>query len=1526
MPKAKPPASSLATPRTELLRVLQGWEPAAGADGFEGLVAQALATLTGYTFRLARSGSQFGRDAGTPNAPFAIAMEAKRYKASVPLQELAGKASLAAFALADRADLWILAATVEVSEPTARTLEELLEAGGVTLLTLDWTDAGLSPLAVLLAAERTDIVPWAKANSKLTPKDLTALQTGLDDIADDPAFGAKLAQLQTHLSSQLLGLDALRAKSTAWCEQHFASRRLAQRKFSQFLAPLEAGALTADRPAVLAAIDAAVAVARADAEGETLVTILGGEGSGKTWAIAQWWLAATPRPVLLLSVGSMSDDLSGNDEPIEMLARLAAHQDARRDQKTVDRWRRRLERWAEGEPARDRFIVMIDGLNETSGKAWATILRTLMPAVRDLGGVVVATSREVYWDREVAARLSYIVIEPVRIGDYDDGEFADILKKNDWLAENGVDRMPLPERLDKFMRNPRICALALTLLPQLSSIEDLSIDRLLLEYWRARVKERGDLVGHDDADFRKLLISHAKEYRERPGTDFDRDEWRTRSGAAKRHGGRALENDLNDIEEGRFFDSKSGGYCFRPEALHFALGLLISDELRAALQTNPEQTDETLAGIIDPIRGFDIVAEILTAAIAVASLDTGYPDRGIAALTSGWMSLQNLTDGAFDDLLPYVAARPHAFLDAWETRDLDRDDGRFLQLLLLAAKRDNVAAAMDARIARWLGSWTREANDWGNPEEQAERRKSRDERIADRLGTLTADERAYLDAHCPELPSPAGLSHAAALYLLKHPQAQFARGVVAFAFAYVLAGHPGAPYDHLAWAIRLNRVDHADLARAVQKEIEPFTTDKASELARKAAACALRLLGSLEAEAQADVLNPRPKRDTPRSSPPDPLDPETQAPAGIAAVAAQVTGVDPAAIWNHMSATGEDHDLERNQDLLLRFDFASLRTFLDRVAATAGARTDMPLRQLGWHLPWLTPILDENTIGSIRHRIGELVADPSLAPDGDAPFVIGMMVESVLPGLEAGEQLDLLQSLPSDAPFYFRYAMLAKPISGDEAAKRLGAVLGGDAGVVERTLLLLAAATTDISDNLRGHLIACLKGDDPEIVAAAAEFARTRSDAGLNEAILQLDVPADEDTSWRAAVTRGAISNAIANLGREDLVAKIPVEHLDWVAARMPAARDSLADTIDDIIDRFARPLEANEPSDAIVVLEMEDDDNLGRTNLVDRGEKHENPMEALNAELGDVTGARFARRRKLLSEQLDRFLTSLAIEGALMVAKRPYTVGLNELATADTDRYRGWLKTILAVTDHRALRQLQNIGFALAQNFADIESSLTAEVFAHLWHIEPHVTVVLGPAKHPIRHLALFTAPISESISALRGEAFENALDDTTIEQIVMAAEAAGASAWLDAFVDSRLVSATPGDQAMAITIASFRPKNAQSDTVLARDWGAGFLGGATEQGRARYRRAIDADHWFTQAIQANDPHERWRYLELGVAGADRRHLLAPLSRFDPDARRMGGDLPQRLKKAAEKVSNNGRKTFLGARRPNNLVSEVRS
>lgn len=1521
---------NLQSARRDLQALLKQWEPAAGPKGFEGLVARALAAFTGMTFRLARSGSQFGRDGATPSGPFSIAMEAKRYSSSVPLQELVGKATLAAFDLAGEIDLWVLAATVEVGETTQRSLGQILEREGISLLTLDWTDASLPPLCVLLASVRTEMLSWVEEQDEEKRERISAtLYAGLDEIAADPGFGFAQDELKTMLSSALLGLAAFHDRNSKWCEEIFASRKQAQRQFSQFLAPLASPATNAERPLVRTTLSDAVRTAVADEEGESFVAVLGGEGAGKSWAVVNWWLSQDPRPILLTSVGRIAELLSANSDPIQMLANLAAYQNGFVDDDCVAGWERRFKRWSKGVPVAGRFLLFLDGLNETSGKPWGGIINSLLPVVHSLGGVILITCREGYWRREIEPRLpAYVNALVVGVGDYDDDEFPDVLSKHLDHSGQALTRDRLPPKLDAFMRNPRICALALSLLPDLESIQDLTIELLLMEYWRARLRERGDLVGHSNEDFNELLIRHAKAYRDRPGTNFDRNEWRSRSGAAERQDGRELAHDLTDIEEGRFFDTRSKTYQFRDETLHFALGLLVADEIRNEAERGQANLDEVLADALDPVRGFDAVADILTAAIAVATLDAGYPDLAIATLISGWMSLQNLPDGAFESLIPYVAARPEPFLDAWEEDHLDRDDGRFLQVLMHASQRESVGRALGARVNRWLGSWSRALPGFGDASERQRRQSAHTARIASRLEGFSPADHNFLEERCTELPATAGLASAAALFLYDRPLTPYAVGVVAFAFCQVLAANSHSPYSDLSWVIRLNRIDPTEFADAVRAEVARLMRGDPSLHAREVAASALRLLGAVQDEHAAESIFPRPVRVSETGTAPDPLDPEARLPTSIDGLRERVARLDRAQIWSGFWRSAEDHDLERNHIMLVRFDHASHSQYLGELAKTVTTRTGMPLRQLGWHLPALSPVMSEEAVWATIDRIVEIGEDPALVPDGDQDFVTAMLVEACLPSLAAEQQLDLLQSLPPKAPYYFRYSGLAKPLSAEVAAERLSAAITADSDRIERTLLFLSASQIDVTVALRTPVLACLRSENSEVSAAAAEFARTRDDAVLDDAVLAIPVPPEEDQSWRGRVVRCAIANAIGRRNRSDLVDLIPVEHLDWVAARVPEARARLADTIDATLAKFTVRLASAEPRDAILALDLDDDPAETRMDVVDRGEGKPadlvSAINAINEEIGDQDGGKFERRQALLNEQIDRFLWSLMSEGALAFARRPYTVGLDELARAMPERFAAWLDTVLATSDPRVLRQLQNLGFALAQNFSGQDPELAARVIAHLWEVESHVVVRVGEAKHAFRHLALFSSPSSPEIDKLREGAFKQSLDDGEIARLVFAAAAAGVDLWLERFIDELLLSQTSADHALALTVASFRAHNPHSNQLFARDWGQGFLGIAANVGNGRYKRSAHADYWFACAVAESDAIERWRYLELGIAAADCRQLLSSSPARQENLRGLGGDLPQRLRKAADKALSDLATSYFGHRRPTGLVDEV--
>jgi hypothetical protein len=153
---------------------------------------------------------------------------------------------------------------------------------------------------------------------------------------------------------------------------------------------------------------------------------------------------------------------------------------------------------------------------------------------------------------------------------------------------------------------------------------------------------------------------------------------------------------------------------------------------------------EHVGRIIDTIRGFDLVADIVGAAVGLACLDDTFPALGRAALVGAWLGLQN-TDESADSISSYVPVRPDAFLDAAElpVDALGASPRYDLLSALLVNKRTHpaVQAALEIRLPRWLGRWSQMATGQFLRGETPDKEAMRKARIEANLASLSEPER-----------------------------------------------------------------------------------------------------------------------------------------------------------------------------------------------------------------------------------------------------------------------------------------------------------------------------------------------------------------------------------------------------------------------------------------------------------------------------------------------------------------------------------------------------------------------------------------------------------------------------------------------------------------------------------------------------------------------------------------------------------------------------------------------------------------
>jgi hypothetical protein len=1510
---------------------------ATGDNGFEGLVAGALATLSGLTFRLSKSGSQFGRDAASnPSSVFAIGFESKLYGGNLRLEDLAGKATLASIFQGGKVDVWALGTTAAVGEQTVAELIPALEERGVSLLVLDWTSLPLPPLAVLLTAARQRTVAWFGLHRP--DLDEVPLAEALAKIAEDEAFVAQHAELVGQVTAARVGLDALRRAAEAWLGARFADPKLSQLTFGQRITVAQPNTTTVSRSGLVEALQDLVVV---DEAVPVCVAVLGDEGAGKTWLVAQWWRSLPDPPILVLIAGRRAELLDPSDA-LGSLARLLADQDGRRDDETIISWKRRLTRWkGQGAAGALRFVVVADGLNERATMPWADILLGLAVEVQALGGALVVTSRSAFWKRDVEPRLGAVLTaRPLVVPDYSDTELAT------QLARVGRSITQISDKVRVFIRNPRVCAVALELLDRLPP-EGLSVELLLMEYWRARLAERGNGLRHTTSDFDKLLRGHARAFLNQPGRPFDRDNWVSHSGAARRLGVAEVANDLTEIEEGRFLTIQGDdldNYAFRPEALPFALGLLLNDDIKAELNSGTTTAEEALDRVIDPVRAFDQIGEILGAAAILACLDARFPAEGRRALIVAWLGLQNLADEAFEAMRSALLAKPSAFLDVVELPrrafgDVARED---LLIDLLIEQRDApaVASGVATRLNQWLGTWSRQGRaPWRGMADHAGRQTRREQEIDGDLAQLSTGEVSVLRSLTHQLPEPpaAHLDQVAADLMAGGPQRPFAPGLAGWAIARTLAQDLDDDPSALEWVVRLNTTDWSETRDAVTAIFSEVTPSSSGPM-RTFAARGMRLLGDLASAQHAQALQSLPARAAPsrrdRFHPVDPLDLDAALSSPPEAALAALERIDIEEMWIAMSPTAADHGLEEITPVLARFAPDALAAKLNEVVRQAATRTKLPLRQLGWRLPWLAPILGSEAAKAIRQGIDDVIADPSRAPQTESHIILLQLVGGLMPTLDSQAQIELLFSLPADIPHYYALRRAAKVLP-PQALEQLVLAAKDDSGRMARLLFFVARRQQVLAPSIHDLLIEKMFSDKKEEAASAAELIWRAADPALNARVISRletrNTPTSADPDDAFAVAR-TVATAIVQQHRPDLVNHVTLRFVDTVVAALgKPALGQLAGLVEGAVARLTKPIAAKPPEnvDLFYALSRDGMEASAWVNPVLQNAPQD-PMAALG-ELNDPEGGarRYAEQQKARIQAAKDYRKALTAEGAAGVASAPPIRGLQLIARETPAVTADWLERLLEVSDAREKSNIKNLALAIASAHAHVGTDLAAKVFTAFEGIAPVSNVVIGDARLPFELVMIVRSGDGPALLALRRRLLDEAFSDDVIEGVVLAAEDEGLGEWLQAYVEEGANQAHPARVARALTVASFRSPNDHSRLLLERDWGESFLGRVAQVALARYAVGEQSLAWYKSWKSATTSQELWTRAVLLEEVADRRIVQA----VEKDevvsdlVAVFGEEQAERWRKAAEKQTKARADTLFGQKKPSDdLIERFRS
>jgi hypothetical protein len=681
----------------ELRGVIRKLSPT-GDRGFEGLMALVLTDVTGMAFSLAKSGSQQGRDGQSTLNSGTVIFEAKLYDGAVPKKEIVSK--IAEIAVDDEgdADLWIVGSTGTIRSQDIATIEGVGKRVGIGTLILDWSEAGLPPLAALLGMTPLKAASFLASNTGTPNSDIL---TALDTVRLHSQFIDRVTELKAALEQPSVAPFYALKGNEEFLRKAFSSSARARAVFGQPLAPddktvsgvLERVALRSDLAKFVFS----------KPNGKTAM-VLGSDGNGKSWLFAQAWLRQALRPLtIVLTPDSINEAVSWNSLEELIISNLIIQTGDSETDISRSRWRRHFDRWKRhNNPERPRLIVFVDGLNQRELQ-WKNIINTLGQFMVNMGCKLVLSCRTSFYRTTLKGRLMD-PIEMVDVPEWTDSELQQL------LLDYGTSITTLRPMILEFLRNPRIFAVAAALFKnrEIEGFAELSVSRLLFEHIRMGASPASELLPLDV--FVKGVRDHADKIIERLSHTntidlkiFDRPSGETRG---------SLSDRLAIISAGRFFDEVPGDatlYRLKDDSTPLALGLsLLNIALRA--HRNDKDIIDELSNILDPISALDNTAEVLISALIAAVLSDDTPYGVIGALALAHVSLQNLDTSRFQEFRALSRRAPPAFLEALESAALNEGVTANLswlaQALLESRKDPKCWPAIAARCKRWLSMYS----------------------------------------------------------------------------------------------------------------------------------------------------------------------------------------------------------------------------------------------------------------------------------------------------------------------------------------------------------------------------------------------------------------------------------------------------------------------------------------------------------------------------------------------------------------------------------------------------------------------------------------------------------------------------------------------------------------------------------------------------------------------------------------------------------------------------------------------------
>ncbi len=1509
-----------------------------GPKGFEGLLATVLSKISGQDFRLARSGLQNGKDGATfATAKNHISFEAKLYGKKINDNEVLTKITRLIGSSAPP-DVWVLGATVEASTQLLDPMQSAAAKNGIGTLVLDWPSAStVPPLATACALANEEACAFLRDQVG----DLDCVQkaeVALAAIRQAEAFRACAAAIVQALQEPSLAEANARTANAKWLEAVLADRPRAKAVFGQALAPKAAGPLRLRQRSTLVEQTHQQLAA---APSRKVVALVGREGCGKSWLVAQTWLELDARPLTIVIPATDLKPVAAHRNLTPLLITKMIEQTDEIDRGLPrERWKRRLMQWKE-QPNRTppRFMLCVDGLNQQPDFDWPRWLDNAVSVIEELGGVLIITARESYFNQRIRSAV-HSKIATVSVPEWTEADLKEI------LAATDIDASKIKPAVLNRLRNPRILGIAFDLLENVEVLgfNELSAERLLFEHIRASARD-GNAPELPD-EFSKRLAQHAQTIIERVKEQQHDD--RLIFDRAEGPGGHTLSADLLAVTAEHFFQTLPEDptlYTLADDGLSLALGLSIIKALQKA-ERNARDVADALDELIEPIAALDKTADAVFSGAMVSSIDDQCSSTIRRALICGLLRLQNIDWQNYSAFVAVVRNSTDAAM--WALFDLCVMKSHY------AANKDWLTAALrecrhkpecwsviSSHVSDWLRSYSLDPKigvistlGHASADKVAKKTEERKQALACRLAELSAAELEILEEEMLEREDcdPTQFCKDAFELLAGMPLANFAQQLLTCSFSFALNSSIWAPHDEYYALIRFNRKDWQETRQRLHEASDFLTREDTSRTGQWTLVEILRATSTVEdAKHEEELVKALTKdreifgswRLVEKYCATDPCDPASACPDNINATSERFAQIKVDEVSRQRWIGEDDHFVRDALPGLARFvpkiAIETQRNIARSIVAREASELLLGITSLEPHCAVLT----SETVGKLI-EIANTLNSPREPGQSDFRIASQYAIQNAFPHLDGDGQLEVLVGLPSHDPPLLTLGEVLKPATPEKLEHALEqAMQSGEHNRALSALLFARRSGTDLTSRSRKlvgqfaeHERSTVRAEAMDIIVHLRDVDRIDDIVTTGWTSASLDPQKNHFEIWFGSLT---VINAAERrmISAEEALDRI-TPRLYSVAAQVLGAQCHAAIAAR-LTTAARRALEFELPFSPPAVeqdIEAVERASPPFLSLAEPGEAI--GPEAIFRHMSE-TPEDYQQRQRQGWEAFNRFDEALTKDRLRIIGEDVGFEAVEACVSASPDHCIGLAQDLLDV-DNRKLVHIQNFALMLAKSISGHDTTLARKLFDRLSGRQALVSLISGLSGVPLEALCVWKSADGDALDNLRRQRLDRAANDHQLAQEVLAALMAGKSEFLEHYARKNLESPEPAANARALIVVGFGLEAPASEALLNKFKNAGgLIGGAVKSARFAYDRNRWARHWFEKMCTTDSAEEFWSLSALFLKIVDARFSLwdGDVSRTGTAIPRFGPSIRSRIKDRAKSWKARREKTLCGDKAP---------